>query len=46
MFVVNSAIKLWNQVPTRYDMARSLRNDDVFKELAGVADAIINVKPE
>ncbi|GHJ88708.1 hypothetical protein NliqN6_5110 [Naganishia liquefaciens] len=46
VMVVNSAIKLWDQVPTRYDMARSLRANDDFKELAGVADAITNVRPD
>jgi hypothetical protein len=42
----DTAASIWDQRPSRYDMARSLRGNNDYKELAAVANAIINVKSE
>lgn len=42
---VKGDIPLWDQRPTRSDMAPLLGKDESWKELAAVADAIINVSP-
>lgn len=42
---VKGDVPLWDQRPTRSDMAPLLGKDASWKELAAVADAIINVSP-
>lgn len=43
---INYKAPIWDQRPSRYDMSYPLRANDDYKDLAAVANAIINVKPE
>jgi hypothetical protein len=42
----HEAFVLWDQYPSRYQVARSLKMNDEYKELAAVAASILITHPE